>query len=227
MVRQLISAPPDYPRAYICDECIGVCNAILEDDRTTFISPEHMPATFTVLGLNEERFLSLCERYPDSRIEYTSEGTVILTPPNDPETSVKVAEVTGQLFDWAKTKGTGHVTGPDGLFLFRDRSRRSPTATWFDAQRWQAAQIPGTRFPTFAPDFVIEVRSPGQPAKPLQEKMEEYLENGVTLAWLIDFSDHSVAIYRKNQSTEVLTNPAKVEGDGPVEGFQLDLENIF
>jgi len=29
----LISSPSDYPRAYICDECIAVCNSILEDDR--------------------------------------------------------------------------------------------------------------------------------------------------------------------------------------------------
>jgi ATP-dependent Clp protease ATP-binding subunit ClpX len=32
-VAKLISSPSDYPRAYICDECVGVCNSILEDDR--------------------------------------------------------------------------------------------------------------------------------------------------------------------------------------------------
>ena len=34
VVGKLISSPSDYPRAYICDECIAVCNSILEDDRT-------------------------------------------------------------------------------------------------------------------------------------------------------------------------------------------------
>jgi ATP-dependent Clp protease ATP-binding subunit ClpX len=33
-VAKLISSPSDYPRAYICDECVAVCNSILEDDRT-------------------------------------------------------------------------------------------------------------------------------------------------------------------------------------------------
>ena len=33
-VAKLISSPSDYPRAYICDECVQVCNSILEDDRT-------------------------------------------------------------------------------------------------------------------------------------------------------------------------------------------------
>lgn len=33
VVGKLISSPSDYPRAYICDECIAVCNSILEDDK--------------------------------------------------------------------------------------------------------------------------------------------------------------------------------------------------
>ena len=33
-VAKLISSPSDYPRAYICDECVAVCNSILEDDRS-------------------------------------------------------------------------------------------------------------------------------------------------------------------------------------------------
>jgi ATP-dependent Clp protease ATP-binding subunit ClpX len=39
VVGKLISSPSDYPRAYICDECIAVCNSILEDDKTETPSP--------------------------------------------------------------------------------------------------------------------------------------------------------------------------------------------
>ncbi len=45
-VAKLISSPSDYPRAYICDECVAVCNSILEDDRTeahTTAAPNHLP----------------------------------------------------------------------------------------------------------------------------------------------------------------------------------------
>jgi ATP-dependent Clp protease ATP-binding subunit ClpX len=45
-VAKLISSPSDYPRAYICDECVAVCNSILEDDRTetsTGAAPTHLP----------------------------------------------------------------------------------------------------------------------------------------------------------------------------------------
>src|SRR5438067_7555920 len=45
-VAKLISSPSDYPRAYICDECVAVGNSILEDDRTethTAAAPNHLP----------------------------------------------------------------------------------------------------------------------------------------------------------------------------------------
>ena len=42
-VAKLISSPSDYPRAYICDECVAVCNSILEDDRTA--TPQPAPPT--------------------------------------------------------------------------------------------------------------------------------------------------------------------------------------
>jgi len=38
-VAKLISSPSDYPRAYICDECVAVCNSILEDDRSATPAP--------------------------------------------------------------------------------------------------------------------------------------------------------------------------------------------
>jgi ATP-dependent Clp protease ATP-binding subunit ClpX len=45
VVGKLISSPSDYPRAYICDECIAVCNSILEDDRAEnrYGSPQKLP----------------------------------------------------------------------------------------------------------------------------------------------------------------------------------------
>lgn len=45
-VAKLISSPSDYPRAYICDECVAVCNSILEDDKTEArpaAAPAHLP----------------------------------------------------------------------------------------------------------------------------------------------------------------------------------------
>ncbi len=188
---------------------------------------KHLPVTLTAPGLSEAEFLALTEDFPDCFLEYTSEGTVLIMPPTDPNTGVRVFRVGLQLGNWAQADGRGLVFGPDGGFFFRDGSRRSPDATWFDAKRWERAQKPGTRFPVFAPEFVIEVRSPEQRRRPLREKMDEYIANGVQLAWLIDPIERTVEIYRQGRGPELLQNPATVSGEGPVEGFVLNLTGVF
>jgi Uma2 family endonuclease len=121
------------------------------------------------------------------------------------------------------------VTGGDAGFRFPGGARRSPDAAWFDADRWREAKRnnPGLRFPEFAPEFVIEVRSPDDRIRKLREKMEEYIADGVLLGWLIDSFERTVAIYRRDQPPEVLTNPAAVNGEGPVDGLVLNLGRIF
>ena len=56
-VAKLISSPSDYPRAYICDECVAVCNSILEDDRSETPSgaaPAHLPKPQEVKAFLDE-----------------------------------------------------------------------------------------------------------------------------------------------------------------------------
>ena len=186
-----------------------------------------LPAEFTAPGLTEAEFLAFADRFPDCLLEYTADGVVIVMPPTDPENSERVVETVAQLRNWAREQGPGHVIGPDGGFFLANGARRSPDAAWFDASRWEAAQKPGTLFPVFAPEFLIEVRSPKQRIRPLREKMEEYIANGVQLGWLIDPVDRTVTIYRPGRAPEALTNPSTVAGEGPVAGFVLNLERIF
>jgi Uma2 family endonuclease len=188
---------------------------------------KHLPATLTAPGLSEADFLALAEEFSDCFLEYTADGTVLIMPPTDPETGARVNLVTYRLTGWNETHKRGIVIGPDAGFFFKDGSRRSPDAAWFDAERWRKSKRPGTRFPRFAPEFIIEVRSPEQRARPLREKMEEYVANGVQLGWLIDPIAHSVEIYRPACEPEVLDNPTTVSGEGPVAGFVLDLNGIL
>ena len=62
VVGKLISSPSDYPRAYICDECIAVCNSILEDDKTDqpSSSPHKLPKPLEVKEYLDCRYI--CEQ---------------------------------------------------------------------------------------------------------------------------------------------------------------------
>lgn len=87
--------------------------------------------------------------------------------------------------------------------------------------------LDGGALPVFSPQFVIEVRSPNDRLPPLRDKMQRYIDAGVLLAWLIDPLEKTVTIYRPGREPEVIANPASVAGEGPVEGFVLDLAGIL
>jgi Uma2 family endonuclease len=58
-------------------------------------------------------------------------------------------------------------------------------------------------------------------------KMRQWMANGATLGWLIDPDRRSVYIYRPGREPEVLVDVDHLEGEGPVEGFRLELSDIW
>jgi len=57
--------------------------------------------------------------------------------------------------------------------------------------------------------------------------MEEWIANGVALAWLIDSERRVVEIHRSGAEPELRESPETVAGEGPVEGFTLDLRSVW
>ena len=72
-------------------------------------------------------------------------------------------------------------------------------------------------------NFVVELKSKTDQIRTLREKMQEWIDNGASLAWLIDPDTKSVEVYRPNHEPEILLNVDAVVGEGPVEGFTLNL----
>jgi Uma2 family endonuclease len=79
------------------------------------------------------------------------------------------------------------------------------------------------KFPPICPDFVIELRSRTDSLPQLQEKMQEYLNSGLRLGWLINPQAQQVEIYRPNQTVEIVQLPASLSGEDVLPGFVLDL----
>jgi len=57
--------------------------------------------------------------------------------------------------------------------------------------------------------------------------MQEYIENGTKLGWLLDRHNQRVEIYRHNQIVEIIPSPQSLSGENILPGFILDLTNIL
>jgi Uma2 family endonuclease len=188
---------------------------------------DHLPATLSYPDLSDAEFNAICRKFPDAMVEYLPDGTLIIMPPTDPENSDRGSLLGRRLGNWADLDKRGLVSGPDGGFRFPSGARLSPDAAWRNSARWAEARKSGKKYPVFAPEFVIELRSPSDRLSVLRDKMQEYMDNGVQLAWLIDPIKRTVEIYRPGRKPEVLFNPKRVAGEGPVQGFVLDLDGIL
>src|SRR5260370_8277734 len=82
-------------------------------------------------------------------------------------------------------------------------------------------------FLPLCPQFVVEVMSPSDRLKKAKEKMEQWIKNGAQLAWLIDGDARTVYVYRKGHAAKTHRGIAKLAGEGPVEGFVLQLAAIW
>ncbi len=81
--------------------------------------------------------------------------------------------------------------------------------------------------PPIYPDFVIELRSASDNLSGLQAKMQEYIDNGAVLGWLIERQNRTVYIYRPNQALEILGQPEVVNGDPELPRFCLQMAKIW
>lgn len=179
--------------------------------------------------LNDETFYEFCQRNQDYRFEINAEGKIIVMPPTFLETSRKNNRINFRLTAWADQDQTGEVFESDGMFTMPNGAKRAPDAFWITKERYYALSEKEReqRFARIVPDFVIELCSKTDSVERLQEKMTEYIENGVRLGWLIDPYEKKVHIYRANGEIEILDNPPKVSGEDVLNGFELDLAEIL
>jgi Uma2 family endonuclease len=191
------------------------------------IDEVYLPATLTASPMTDEEFVEFCAKFPDCFIEMSAEGEILIMPPGDFFISAQVGEIFGQLRDWSRAHGRGWVTESSGGFVLPNGARRAPDVAWFPADKPGIPRNRRPRFPRFAPDFVVEFRSPDDRLSRMRPKMREWVDNGARLAWLFDPERRAVEIYRPGREPETLLNVESVAGEGPVDGFVLDLRPVW
>jgi Uma2 family endonuclease len=182
----------------------------------------------SVIEMTDEQFFELCQNNRDLRFERNANGELIIMPPTGGETGNKNARITQQVMNWTDVDGTGIAFDSSTCFKLPNGADRSPDACWIKLERWDAlTDEEKQKFPPICPDFVIELLSPSDSLKTTQEKMREYIDNGVGLGILINRKSRQVEIYRPGKEVEVLDSPVTVSGEDVLKGFVLNLGMIW
>ena len=181
-----------------------------------------------LIELTDEQFAEFCGLNRDLRIERTAAGELEIMAPAFSETSNRNIKIAAQLEIWARHDKSGIAFDSSAGFTLPNGAVRGPDASWISMSRLEAL-TPEQRsgFYNVCPDFVLELRSDTDRLTALQSKMQEYMDNGARLGWLIDPSQRRVYIYRPGQQTQILDNPQSVSADPILPGFTLHLAEVW
>jgi len=180
------------------------------------------------LKVTQEQFEELAAANRDVRLERTAIGELIIMPPTGGITGKRNIDLEGQLWFWNRQTKLGVAFDSSTAFRLPNGADRSPDASWVSQERWDTLTPEQQEaFPPLCPDFVIELRSKSDNMESLRKKMQEYLDNGLRLGWLIDAKNKQVEIYRQNREVEVLESPRSLSGEDVLPGFVLDLQVVF
>jgi Uma2 family endonuclease len=187
------------------------------------ISP--LKLNLDTVNFSDEQFYQLCQKNSDLQFERTASGELIIMPPVGGESGNREAEFIIDLGIWNRQTKLGYTFSSSTIFKLPNGGDRSPDAAWIKKERWEALTPEQRRkFPPIAPDFVIELRSATDNLETLRQKIQEYMDAGVKLAWLINPQQQQVEIYRLGKDVELRNLPTELLGEEILPGFGLSLD---
>ena len=176
-------------------------------------------------AMTEDDFYLFCRRNPELKFERRADGTIESLDMTGGTTGRRNTELITELTIWNRQARTGQVFDSSTGFRLPNGAVRSPDVAWVRSEAW-AALTPAQqeKFPPICPDFVVELASPSDALNDLIIKLNEYIENGCRLAWLLDPKGETARIFRADGSVSVVKNfDETLSGEAVLPGFSFAL----
>ena len=174
----------------------------------------------------DDELFEFCVANKELRIERNKNGQIVIMPPTGSASGKRNFKASTLFGYWALThENLGYGFDSSTGFRLPSGAMRSPDTAWIKKERWDSLSGSEQRkFAPLTPDFVIEIRSESDSLNELQDKMQEWIENGCRLAWLIDPLEEKAYVY----TTQGLVNTVEtfnstLSGGDVLPGFELDL----
>jgi Uma2 family endonuclease len=180
------------------------------------------------LKLTDDQLVRLFRDNDEYQFELSAKGELIIMSPASNKTELRNTTISTRLRNWADQDGTGVSFGSNTLFTLPNGAKRGPDAAWVLKKRWnRLTEEEKESFSNLVPEFVIQLRSKSDRLAQLKEKMEEYIANGVKLAWLLDPQQNCATVYRPGRAPQEIEKPTILAGDPVLPGFQFDFKEIL
>lgn len=182
----------------------------------------------SALRMDSHEFFEFCQANPDLRMELTCEGDVIIMPPTGSKSGQRNFGLLVQFGIWMQSDETGFGFDSSAGFTLPNGAVRAPDLAWIRKERWDMlSEDEQEEFAPICPDFVVELLSRTDRLETIKDKMQEYIDNGAQLGWLIDPREKNIYIYRPGGEVVCLSDPETISGDPVLPNFELDVRKLW
>lgn len=185
----------------------------------------YAPLEINLPRMTDKEFGRFCSENPDLRIERDKNGNIIIMAAAFSLTGIYEGIVFKKVAYWNDEFSDGWVFSASGGFTLPNSAIRAADTAWISNEKWQGLSKEAKKgFAQICPEFVVEVRSETDRLKAVKEKMEEWIENGAQLGWLLDPTKEKAWIYRADGSvTEIKGFDNQLSGENVLPEFSFDL----
>lgn len=179
-------------------------------------------------GMSREEFYAFCLANHELRIERSADGQLLVIPPIGSETGNRNIEISAEITLWNRQHKLGVAFDSSTGFTLPNGAERAPDTAWIRQDRWDALPaLEKKKFALITPDFVLELRSEDQRLTELREKMDEYMDNGCRLGWLIDPKNRRTYVYSENGDIQTVKFEDTLSGADVMPGLSVRLADII
>ncbi len=176
----------------------------------------------------DDELFDLCSANPDLRIERNANYELIFMSPTGFVTSSYNSELVIALGNWNKKTKTGRISDSNGGYILPNGAMRAPDVAWISRKKLDViSDEQKKKFLPACPEFIIELRSESDKLDELKTKMEEWIENGTQLAWLVDPKEKQTHVYQPNQEIIIQDFTTNLSGMNVLNGFSVNLLELF
>jgi len=192
------------------------------------LQPSIYPIIFPVDLSDDDLFLELCQKNPLANFERNKHGNILLMSPTGSQTSIWNASLITELNIWNRKHQPGHVFDSSVGFKMPDTAIYGPDVSWVSNEKWNAiAKEEQEKFAPVVPEFVIELVSKTDNPQPLKAKIEEFLQHGCQLAWLIDPYRKHTLVYAADGSINTVAFDERLTGGEVLPEFEVTLAKLL
>ncbi|MDE2855853.1 MAG: Uma2 family endonuclease [Chloroflexota bacterium] len=139
-------------------------------------------------------------------------------------------EIAGEIRDYLKQHDIGYGGVEGGYSPPDDRQTLLAPDVAFVSKERMPDPIPQT-FAGFMPDLAVEIASPSNSVRELNEKAEFYLRNGTELVWILYPENSTAEVCRLGDDGQIETQAVgidgKLDGEDILPGLELELRQLF